>query len=113
MIPRLKSAHSAPKSMPLADLLDISESDTVWDAWLNSVTLLDILENNQQISQYYNFQQARNKIAKIYMLAESHAIDKKNMKCLCGLSDGEHALLKRKMMKFFRLQVTNLKHFIY
>ncbi len=99
--------------MPLEDLLDINESDTVWDAWLNTVTLLDILENNQQISQYYNFQQARNKIAKIYMLAESHAIDKKNMKCLCGLSDGEHALLKRKMMKLFRLQVTNLKHFIY
>lgn len=99
--------------MPLADLFDISESDTVWDAWLNTVSLLDMLENVQHISQYYNFQQARNKIAKIYMLAESHAIDKKNMKCLCGLSDGEHALLKRKMMRFFKLQVTNLKHFIY
>jgi hypothetical protein len=99
--------------MPLADLFDISENDTVWDAWLNTVSLLDMLENIQQISQYYNFQQARNKIAKIYMLAESHAIDKKNMKCLCGLSDGEHALLKRKIMRFFKLQVTNLKHFIY
>lgn len=99
--------------MPTADLFDISESDTVWDAWLNIVTLLDILENNQQISQYYDFQQARNKVAKIYLLAESHAIDKKNMKCLCGLSDGEHALLKRKMMKFFELQVANLKHFVY
>ncbi|MDP8887731.1 MAG: hypothetical protein M3M91_08040 [Thermoproteota archaeon] len=99
--------------MPLADLFDISESDTVWDAWLSTVTLLDMLENIQQISQYYNFQQAHNKIAKIYMLAESHSIDKKNMKCLCGLSDGEHALLKRKMMRFFKLQVTNLKHFIY
>ena len=101
------------RGMPLADLFDISESDTVWDAWFNTVTLLDILENTQQISQYYNFQQARNKIAKIYMLAESHAIDKKNTKCLCGLSDGEHALLKRKMMRFFKLQVANLKHFIY
>ena len=101
------------KAMPLPDLFDISESDTVWDAWLNTVTLLDMLENIQQISQYYNFQQARHKIAKIYMLAESHAIDKKNMRCLCGLSDGEHALLKRKMMRFFKLQVTNLKHFIY
>ena len=101
------------RGMPLPDHFDISESDTVWDAWFNTVTLLDILENTQQISQYYNFQQARNKIAKIYMLAESHAIDKKNTKCLCGLSDGEHAFLKRKMMRFFKLQVANLKHFIY
>jgi hypothetical protein len=99
--------------MPVADLFDISENDTVWDAWLNTVSLLDMLENVQQISQYYDFQQARSKITTIYMLAESHAIDKKNMKCLCGLSDGEHALLKRKIMRFFKLQVTNLKHFIY
>jgi hypothetical protein len=97
----------------LADLFDISESDTIWDAWLNTVTLLDMLENTQQISNYYNFQHARNKITKIYMLAESHAIDRKNTKCLCGLSDGEHALLKRKIMRFFNLQVANLKHFIY
>jgi hypothetical protein len=101
------------RTVPMADLYYISESDTVWDAWLNTVTLLDILENFQQISQYYDFQQARNKIAKIILLAESHAIDKKNMRCFCGLSDGEHALLKRKMMRFFKLQVANLKHFIY
>ena len=99
--------------MTLADLFDISESDTIWDAWLNTTTLLDMLENTQQISHYYNFQQARNKITKIYMLAESHAIDRKNTKCLCGLSDGEHALLKRKIMRFFNLQMANLKHFIY
>ena len=99
--------------MTLADLFDISESDTIWDAWLNTTTLLDMLENTQQISYYYNFQQARDKITKIYMLAESHAIDRKNMKCLCGLSDGEHALLKRKIMRFFNLQMANLKHFIY
>jgi hypothetical protein len=80
------------RTVPLADLFDISESDTVWDAWLNTVTLLDILDNIQQISQYY---------------------DKKNMKCFCGLSDGEHALLKRKIMRFFKLQVANLKHFVY
>jgi hypothetical protein len=101
------------RTVPSADLFDISESDTVWDAWLNTVTLLDILENIQQISQYYDLQQARNKIAKIYMLAESHAIDKKNMQCFCGLSHGEHALLKRKIMRFFKLQVANLKHFVY
>ncbi|MFL6492099.1 MAG: hypothetical protein ACJ70O_03255 [Nitrososphaera sp.] len=99
--------------MPLPDLFDISESDTVWDAWLNTISLLDILENVVQISQYYDFQQARKKIEKIYQLAESHAIDKKNSTCSCGLSDGEHALLRRKMMTFFKLQITNLKHFIY
>jgi hypothetical protein len=99
--------------VPLADLFDIKESDSVWDAWLNTVTLLDILERSEHISHYYDFQQARDKIAKIYMLAESHAIDNKNKKCSCGLSDGEHALLKRKMLRFFKLQVANLKHFIY
>lgn len=98
--------------MPVADLFDINESGTVWDAWLNTVTLLDILERSEAISHYYDFQQARNKITKIYMLAESHAIDNKNKKCSCGLSDGEHALLKRKMLRFFKLQVANLKHFI-
>jgi hypothetical protein len=99
--------------VPVADLFDINESDTVWDAWLNTVTLLDILERFEHITHCYDFQQARNKIAKIYMLAEAHSIDKKNMKCSCGLSDGEHALLKRKMLRFFKLQVSNLKHFIY
>ena len=99
--------------MPVADLFDINESDTVWDAWLNTVTLLDILERFEHISDCYNFQQARNNVAKIYVLAETHSIDKKDMKCSCGLSDGEHALLKRKMLRFFKLQVSNLKHFIY
>jgi hypothetical protein len=101
------------RTLPVADLFDISENDTVWDAWLNTISLLDLLENIGEISQYYDFRQSRTKIAKIYELAELHAIDKKNSKCSCGLSDGEHALLKRKMMRFFKLQVTNLKHFIY
>ncbi|HEV3432978.1 MAG TPA: hypothetical protein VG098_03190 [Nitrososphaera sp.] len=99
--------------MPLADLFDINESDSIWDAWLNTVTLLDILEKSEHISHYYDFHQVRDKVTKIYMLAESHAIDDKNKKCSCGLSDGEHALLKRKMLRFFKLQVANLKHFIY
>jgi hypothetical protein len=98
--------------VPITDHFDISESDTVWDAWLNTVTLLDMLDNFQHVSQYYDFEQARNKIAKIYVVAESHAIDKENVKCLCGLSDSEHALLKRKMMRFFKLQLANLKHFL-
>jgi hypothetical protein len=100
-------------AVPVADLFDINESDTVWDAWLNTVSLVDILENSEHISYYYDFHQTRDKIAKIYVLAESHAIDKKDKKCVCGLSDGEHALLKRKMLRFFKLQVANLKHFIY
>jgi hypothetical protein len=98
--------------MPLSDFLDISENDTVWDAWLNTLTLLDMLEEIPQLSQHYDFQQARNRIAKMYLLAESHAIDKKINKCVCGLSDAEHALLKRKMLRFFKLQMANLKHFI-
>ncbi len=99
--------------MPISDLFDICESDTVWDAWLNALTLLDILEKHSQIQHCYDFQQAHNKIAKMYEIAETHAIDKEDKKCVCGLSDGEHALLKRKIMRFFKLQVANLKHFIY
>jgi hypothetical protein len=37
---------------------------------------------------------------------------KSGSKCGCGLSDAEHAILKRKVMTFFRLQVSNLKRFI-
>ena len=99
--------------MPIADLFDISEEDTVWDAWLNTLTLLDIIERLPRVGYYYDFKQAHNNIAKIYEIAESHAIDKKDKKCLCGLTDSEHALLKRKIMRFFKLQVGNLKHFIY
>jgi hypothetical protein len=29
------------------------------------------------------------------------------------LSEGEHALLRRKLMTFFKLQLANLKHFVY
>jgi hypothetical protein len=97
----------------IADLFEISETDTVWDAWLTTVSLLDMLEHAQQIPHYYDFEQARSKIGKIYALAEAHAIDKSNTKCSCSLSDGEHELLKRKMMRFFKLQVVNLRHFIY
>jgi hypothetical protein len=100
-------------TLPISDLFEISESDTVWDAWLNALTLLDMLEKHPEVQRYYDFQQAHDKIAKMYEIAESHAIDKEDKKCLCGLSDSEHALLKRKIMRFFKLQVVNLKHFIY
>jgi hypothetical protein len=97
----------------ITNLFEISETDTVWDAWLTTVTLLDMLEHSQQIRCYYDFEAARTKIGKIYALAESHAIDKSNTKCSCSLTDGEHGLLKRKMMRFFKLQMVNLRHFIY
>jgi hypothetical protein len=98
----------------IANLFEISDSDTVWDAWLTTVALLDMLEHTQQIRHYYDFEQARSRIWKIYAVAEAHAIDKSSgAKCSCSLSEGEHALLKRKMIRFFKLQVVNLKHFMY
>jgi hypothetical protein len=98
----------------MASLFEISDIDTIWDAWLTTVTLLDMLESTQQICHYYDFEQARSRIGKIYALAEAHAIDKsRTAKCSCSLSDGEHALLKRKMIRFFKLQVLNLKRFMY
>jgi hypothetical protein len=97
----------------MENLFEISDDDTVWDAWFTTVTLLDMLEHTQQIHHCYDFDQARSRIGKIYALAEAHAIDKgATAKCSCNLSDGEHALLKRKMIKFFELQVGNLKHFL-
>jgi hypothetical protein len=95
----------------VADLFEVSESDTVWDAWLTTINLIDMLEHTHRIGQYYDFPQARHKIAKLCAIAEAHSIDRGA--CKCGLSDGEHALLRRKMMTFFKLQVANLKHFVY
>lgn len=96
--------------MSVADLFEVSDSDTVWDAWLTTVNLLDMLEHSQQVP-HYDFGQARDKIAKICVAAESHSIDK-GARCTCGLSDAEHALLRRKILTFFRMQVNNLKHFL-
>ena len=97
--------------MPIADLFEVNDNDTVWDAWLVTINLLDMLEQTHRIGQYYNFAQARDKIAKICTMAESHAIDK-GADCRCGLSVTEHALLKRKILIFFKLQISNLKHFL-
>jgi hypothetical protein len=95
----------------VADLFEVGENDTVCDAWLTTINLIDMLEHTHRIGQYYDFAQARDKIAKLYAIAEAHSIDKGT--CNCGLSDGEHSLLRRKMMTFFKLQVANLKHFVY
>jgi hypothetical protein len=95
----------------VADLFEVGEDDTVRDAWLTTVNLIDMLEHTHRIGQYYDFAQARDKIAKLCAIAEAHSIDKGS--CKCGLSEGEHALLRRKLMTFFKLQLANLKHFVY
>ena len=100
------------KTLSIEDLFEIGESDTVWDAWFTTITLVDILEQSQQLCHYYDLQQTRNKIDKIHAISEAHAIDKTETKCRCRLTDGEHALLKRKIIRFYKLQVVNLKHFI-
>lgn len=96
--------------MSIADVFDVGEGDTVADAWLTTVNLLDMLEHAHRVEGLYDFAQARDKIAKVYAVAEAHSMDKN--KCSCGLSDAEHAILKRKVLTFFRLQVSNLKRFI-
>jgi hypothetical protein len=98
----------------VAHLFEITDSDTVSDAWLITVNLLDILEQAQQLRHHYNLEDARLKVGKVYALAEAHGIDKNNnSNCSCGLSYAEHALLRRKMIRFFKLQIDNLKHLIY
>lgn len=91
-------------------MFEIGDTDTVWDAWLMTVNLLDMLEGTQKVNELYDFAQARDKVAQVYSIAEKHRMDKE--KCNCGLSDAEHALLRRKVMTFFKLQVSNLKHFV-
>ncbi|MEO9294940.1 MAG: hypothetical protein ABI347_05010 [Nitrososphaera sp.] len=96
--------------MSVTDLFEVDDSATVWDAWLTTVNLLDMLEGTQKVNKLYDFEQARVKVAQVYAVAEKHRIDKEN--CDCGLSDAEHALLRRKVLTFFKLQVSNLKHFV-
>jgi hypothetical protein len=104
------SPKRTTECLSIADLFDISESDSVWDAWLTTVNLLDMLEHAHGAERLYNFADARDKIAKVYAAAEAHSLDKN--RCACGLSDAEHAELKRKMLTFFRLQVSAMKRFI-
>lgn len=96
--------------MSVTDLFAVGEGDTVWDAWLTTVNLLDMLERTQKVQELYDFAQARDKVAQVCAVAEKHMMDR--AKCNCGLSDAEHALLRRKVLTFFKLQVSNLKHFI-
>jgi hypothetical protein len=98
------------RCLSVTDLFEVDDSATVWDAWLTTVNLLDMLEGTQKVNKLYDFEQARVKVAQVYAVAEKHRIDKEN--CDCGLSDAEHALLRRKVLTFFKLQVSNLKHFV-
>lgn len=95
--------------MSVADLFDIDDESTVWDAWLAAVNLIDMVERTHKVE--YDFEYARKRIADVSAIADRHGIDRR--KCGCGMSDVEHAILKRKILKFYRLQVSNLKHFIY
>jgi hypothetical protein len=97
--------------MSVANLYEVNDSDTVWDAWLTTINLLDMVERIHRIGHYYDFAGARDKITKIYRMAELHVIDS-DTNCTCGLSEAEHALLKRKILTFFKLQVSSLKHFL-
>jgi len=99
--------------MSVAELFEVNEDDTVWDAWLTTVNLLDMLEHTHRIGDVYDFDQARSKIAKICTIAEIHSLDKNGVFCKCGLSVPEHAILKRKVLTFFRMQVSSLKHFLH
>ncbi len=97
--------------MSASDLFDIVDSDTVWDAWLTTVNLLDMLERSQRLAGLYDFARTREMISSIYRTAELHSIDRGA--CKCGLSEAEHALLRRKIMTFFKMQLANLKRFVY
>lgn len=99
--------------MSVEELFEVNDTDTVWDAWLTTANLVDMLEHMDEVGKHYDFAAARDKIARIYSIAEIHSIDNPETICKCGLSDAEHALLKRKILTFYRLQVSNLKHFLY
>jgi hypothetical protein len=96
----------------MAALFEVDYNDSVWDAWLTTVNLMDIVERSQQARQSYNFEESRHQIEKICQVAEEHRIDKNERECCCGLSSAEHLLLKRKILKFYMLQVSSLKHFL-
>ncbi|MEO9319487.1 MAG: hypothetical protein ABI361_02325 [Nitrososphaera sp.] len=96
----------------IADLFVISDSDSVQDAWLTTVNLLDMLERaNGVVESGCDLGQVRLNASKVLEAAEAHMLDDSS-DCGCGLSNAEHALLKRKILTFFRLQVENLKHLV-
>jgi hypothetical protein len=96
----------------IADLYCIGEQDTLHDAWLTTVNLLDVVERSQRVSAgVYDFDEARSKISKVLLAGETHKLDS-NSGCVCGLSQAEHNLLRRKVLNFFRLEVDTLKHLL-
>lgn len=97
--------------MSSADLFEVDGDGSVQEAWFVASSLLDMLEQTQKLNGLYDFAQARDRTAQLRALAESHNMDTR-ARCACGLSDAEHALLRRKILTFFKLQVANLKHFL-
>ena len=55
-----------------------------------------------------SFDKAKLSIYQIFEISEKHSIDK-NIPCTCGLSYAEHDLLKRKILKFYKLQLARIK----
>ena len=50
--------------MSITDLFEVSESDTVWDVWLTTVNLIDMLGYAHR-TEHYDFGQARERISKL------------------------------------------------
>jgi hypothetical protein len=98
--------------LSVTELFEIGEADTVWDGWLTTTSLLDLVQYSHGLGQLYDFADSRHKLGKVYAIAETHFLDKEGMRCKCGLSDAEHAILKRKIMTFLRMQLGILKHFV-
>ena len=105
----MKNRGSLPS---ITDLFAITDADSVWDSWLKVVNLLDIAERAPKSSgPSYDFETVRMHISEVNRVAEAHSIDR-GSECPCGLSAPEHALLKRKVLTFYRLQIENLKHIL-
>jgi hypothetical protein len=94
--------------MSLSATFEITNELTVWDAWLVTISLLKILEKTRRKGQCDNFDENYKSIYRVYKIAEKHSVDQFRA-CLCGLSNAEHALLKRKIIRFYQAQVHFLK----
>ena len=97
--------------MSVEDLFEVTENDTVWDAWLTTVNLLVMLDHTNRIGQYYDFAQARHKIAKLCAMAEAHSIDR-NVPCKCGLRQ-RACVAQAQDDNIFQAEVANLEHFVF
>jgi hypothetical protein len=88
-------------------IFDVNENDSVWDVWIRAVSLMSMLKYSQEFHETF-FDKAKLSIYQVFEISEKHSIDK-NISCICGLSYAEHALLKRNILKFYKLQLERLK----